>query len=51
LKRKIGLVTQLTRRVSLVKHELPTLSMHLSSTRVFSGIRVYQSLIFYVLFL
>jgi hypothetical protein len=43
-----GLVTRLTRRVSLVEQEPPTLPEHLSSPPVFSGVRVTRSLILYV---
>jgi hypothetical protein len=45
-----GFVTRLTRRVSLVEQELLTRPEHLSSTPVFSGVRVNRSLIFYVFF-
>ena len=41
--------TRLTRRVSLVEQELPTLPDHLSSPPVFSGVRVTLSLVLYVL--
>jgi hypothetical protein len=41
-----GFVTRLTRRVSLVEQELLTRPEHLSSTPVFSGVRVNRSLIF-----
>jgi hypothetical protein len=44
-------VTRLTRRVSLVEQELPTLSKHLSSPPVFSGVRVSQSLVLYECFI
>ena len=44
-----GLVTKLTRRVSLVEQEL-TLPKHLSSPSVFIGIRVTRSLVLYVCF-
>jgi hypothetical protein len=45
-----GFVTRLTRRVSLVEHELPTLPEQLSSPPVFSGVRVTRSLVLYVCF-
>jgi hypothetical protein len=45
-----GFVTRLTRRVPLVKQELPTLPGHLSSPLVFSGVRVTRSLVLYVCF-
>jgi hypothetical protein len=45
-----GFVTRLTRRVSLVEQELPTLPGHLNSPPVFSGIRVTRSLVLYVCF-
>jgi hypothetical protein len=45
-----GFVTRLTRRVSLVEQELPTLPQHLSSPPVFSGVRVTRSLVLYVCF-
>ena len=45
-----GFVTRLTRRVSLVEHELLTLPEHRSSPLVFSGIRVTRSLVLYVCF-
>jgi len=45
-----GLVTRLTRRVSLVEQELPTLPEHVSSPPVFSGVRVIRSLVSYVYF-
>ena len=45
-----GFVSRLTRRVSLVKQELPTLPEHLSSTSVFSRVRVTRSLVFCVMF-
>ena len=38
-------VTRLTRRVSIVEQELPTLPEHLSSPRVFSGVHVTRSLV------
>jgi hypothetical protein len=40
-----GFVTRLTRRVSLVEQELPTLPEHLSSPSVFSEVRVTRSLV------
>jgi hypothetical protein len=46
-----GFVTRLTQRVSLVEQELPTLPEHLSSTLVFSGVRVTRSLVLYVCFI
>jgi hypothetical protein len=46
----IGFVTRLTRRVSLVEQELPTLPEHLSSSTVFSGVRVTRSLVLCVCF-
>jgi hypothetical protein len=45
-----GFVTRLTRRVSLVGHELLTLPEHLSSPPVFSGVRITRSLVLYVCF-
>ena len=45
-----GFVTRLTRRVSLVEQELPTLPKHLSSPPVFSGVRVSRSLVLCVCF-
>jgi hypothetical protein len=45
-----GFVTRLTRRVSLVEQELPTLPDHLSSPPIFSGIRVTRSLVLYICF-
>ena len=45
-----GFVTRLTRRVPLVKQELPTLPDHLSSSPVFSGVRVTRSLVLYICF-
>ena len=45
-----GFVTRLTRRVSLVKQELPTLPEHLSSPPVVSGVCVTRSLVLYVFF-
>jgi hypothetical protein len=41
-----GFVTRLTRRVSLVEQELPTLPEHLSSPPVLSGVRVPRSLVY-----
>ena len=46
----IGFVTRLTRRVSLVEQELPTLLEHPSSSTVFSGVRVTRSLVLCVCF-
>jgi hypothetical protein len=46
----IGFVTRLTRRLSLVEHELLTLSEHLSSPPVCSWVRVTRSLVLYVCF-
>jgi hypothetical protein len=46
----IGFVTRLTRRVALVQQELLTISVHLSSPPVFSGIRVTRSLVLYECF-
>ena len=43
-------VTRLTRWVSLVEQELPTLPEHLSSPPIFSGVRVTRSLVIYVCF-
>jgi hypothetical protein len=45
-----GFVTRLTRRVPLVEQELLTLSEHMSSPPVFSGVRVTRSLVVYVCF-
>jgi hypothetical protein len=45
-----GFVTMSTRRAPLVEQELPTLSEHLSSPLVFSGIPVTRSLVLYVCF-
>ena len=45
-----GFVTRLTRRVSLVEQELPTLPEHLRSPPVFSGVRVTLILVLYVCF-
>ena len=43
-------VTRLTRRMPLVEHELLTLPERLSSSLVFSGVRVTRSLVLYVCF-
>ena len=43
-------LTRLTRRVSLVEHELLILPGHLRSPPVFSGVRVTRSLVLYVCF-
>jgi hypothetical protein len=48
-KRETRLVTRLTRRVSIVVQELPTLPEHLSSPPVFSGVRVTRYLVLYTL--
>jgi len=45
-----GFAIRLTRRVSLVEQELPTHPEHLSSSPVFSGVRVTRSLVLYVCF-
>ena len=45
-----GIVARVTRRVPLVEQELLTLSRQLSSSPVFSGIRISRSLVFYVVF-
>jgi hypothetical protein len=45
-----GFVTRLTRRVPLVEQELLTLPEHLSSPRIFSGVRVTLSLVLCVMF-
>jgi hypothetical protein len=45
-----GFVTRLTQRVPLVKQELLTLPKYLSSTPVFSGVRVTRSLVLYICF-
>ena len=45
-----GFITRLTRRVSLVEQELPTLPEHLSSPPVFSGVRFTRSLVLYICF-
>jgi hypothetical protein len=41
-------ITRLTRRVSLVEQELPTLPEHLSSPPIFSGVRVTRSLFLFL---
>ena len=43
-------MTRVTRRMSLVEQELPTLPEHLSSPPIFSGVRVTRSLVLYVCF-
>jgi hypothetical protein len=45
-----GFVTRVTRRVSLVEQELPTLPDHLSLPQGFSGVDVARSLVFCVMF-
>ena len=45
-----GFVTRLTRRMSLVEQELPTIPEHLHSPPVFSGVRDTRSLVLYVCF-
>ena len=45
-----GFVSRITRRVSLVEQELPTLPQHTSSRPLFSGVRVAQILVFCVVF-
>jgi hypothetical protein len=45
-----GCVTRILRRVLLVKQELVTFPEHLSSSPVFCGVVVVQSLVFCVLF-
>ena len=45
-----GFVTRLTRRVSLVEQELPSLQEHLSSPPVVSGVEVAGSLVVFVCF-
>ena len=45
-----GFVTRLIRRVSLVEQKLLTLAEHLSSSPVFSGIRVTRSLVFFYMY-
>ena len=44
------MVTRITRRVLLLDQELITLSEHLSSAPVYSGVRVTRSLVLYVCF-
>ena len=44
-----GFVTIVARRVSLVEQKLFTSSEHMSSSPVFSGVHVAQSLVFYVM--
>ena len=44
------LITRVTRQVSLVEQELPTLLEHLSSLPVFREVRVARSLVFCVMF-
>ena len=44
------IVPRLTQRVPLVAQELPTLPEHLSSSPVFSGVRVTRSLVLCVMF-
>jgi hypothetical protein len=41
-------ITRLTRRMSLVEQELPTLPEHLSSPPIFSGVRVTRSLFLFL---
>ena len=43
-----GFVIRLTRQVSLVEQELPTLPKHLSLPPVFSEVRVTRSLVLYI---
>jgi hypothetical protein len=43
-------ITRVTRRVPLVEQKLPTLSEHLSSPPVLSGVRVTRSLVLCVMF-
>jgi hypothetical protein len=45
-----GFVTRLTRRVSHMGQELPTLPEHLSSSLVFRRVRVARSLVYCVMF-
>jgi hypothetical protein len=45
-----GFVTRLTRRMSIVEQELPTLPEHPKSPPIFSGVRVTRSLVLYVYF-
>ena len=40
-----GFVIRITRRVSIVEQELPTLPEHMSSSPVISGVRVTRSLV------
>ena len=47
---KLSCVPRLTRLVSLVEQELPSLPEHLSSPPVFSGIRITRSLVLYLFF-
>ena len=47
---KAHVLTRLTRRVPLVEQKLSTLPEHMSSTSVFSGVRVTQSLVLCVVF-
>ena len=49
-KTNIIYITKLTRRVSLVEQELPTLPEHLGSPPVLSGVRVTRSLVLCVCF-
>jgi hypothetical protein len=44
-------ITRLTQRVPLVEHELLTIPEHLSTSSVFSMIRVTRSLVLYVCFI
>ena len=46
-----GFVTRYTQPVSLVEQELPTLPKYLSSSPVFTGVRVTRSLALYVCFI
>ena len=43
-------ITRVARRVSHVEQELLTRPVHMSSSPVFSGVRVVQSLVFWVMF-
>ena len=45
-----GFLTRVTRQISLVEQELPTLPEHLRSPPVFSGVRFARTFVFYVLF-
>ena len=45
----IDFVTTVTWRVVLVEHDLPTIPWHLSSSPVFSGVHIAQSLVFCVM--